>query len=78
MDTLIGYSPGGVVLVAMVVRSGLPVTPLLPRFSPTTNPEHVAVRGGLVAPKILILLSAVTVSHPGVMTPVVLAVVLAE
>ena len=61
---VIGYGLNGTVLlaVAVVVQLAMPVTPLVARVWPSTNPETVAVSGlGTGAPYAFVCGSAVTV-----------------
>src|SRR2546426_825825 len=56
----VGAVPGAVVVVAAVVRLGVPVTTA--EGSPLTKPVMVAVNGGAAVPNALMASSAVTVS----------------
>src|SRR5579862_8832317 len=58
----IGYVPGGLVFVAVVVQCGAPATPEVARVCPSTNPLIVADSGGLRVPAGRDCGSAVTVS----------------
>ena len=64
--TVIGYVPGAEDVVAVVLKSGEPVTTLC--LSPLTKPVVVAVKVGFAVPNDLLALVAVTVSKPDVTT----------
>src|SRR5436190_24340937 len=57
-----GYAPTALDAVAVVVRTGLPTTPLVASVSPLMNPLKLAVSGGRGSPRLTDLSSAVTVS----------------
>ena len=65
---VIGYGlpATGLVVTAVVVQSGLPVTSLVARVSPLTKPVMVASRAGLGVPYGRLWSFAVTVSSTAV------------